>query len=161
MDSETQRPTRPVSARFGPTLETLLDRLYDSINRGPLLKCFLTTTSASRIDLTRFDTEEPVLDPERKRLLAEYGSKMLRSSTEDFDKWSKLLSRDLGPWVRPYLPRVWEGVTDDDFGGRTSSLSSRILDSLISSESGNLSFQLDIASENVEIREHNLAESKV
>ena len=87
MDSETQRPTRPVSARFGPTLETLLDRLYDSINRGPLLKCFLTTTSASRIDLTRFDTEEPVLDPERKRLLAEYGSKMLRSSTEDFDKW--------------------------------------------------------------------------
>ena len=155
---EAQRHTRPLSARFGSTFETLSDRLYDSINRGPLLKCFLTKSSASRVDITRFDTDEPVLDPDRKSLLAEYGSKMLRSSPDDFETWSRSMGRDLGSWVRPYLPSVWEGIASGDSAvDEPSSLSCRILDSLINNENGYLSFQLDISSENIEIREHNLA----
>src|ERR1017187_9401475 len=110
MSTDTQARSAPLHSRFGSTFEALGERLYDSISRGPLLKCFLTKSSASRLDITRFDIDRPCLDPSRKQLLVEYGKKVQRVISSDFSRWSKQLIRDLGEWVSPYLADVWEEV---------------------------------------------------
>ena len=139
-------------------LKLLLSDCMTASTGALYLQVFLKHKSSTSLylDLSRFDTELPVLDPERNLLLAGYGSKMLASSADNFDKWSRAMSRDLGSWVGPYLPQVWGQATSDAVSESRVPLSCRILDSLIASENASLTFQLDISSENVELREQNL-----
>ena len=167
MDTNAPLQRSQVSSRFGPTLEVLSERLYESISRGPFLKCFLTKTSASRLDISRFDVDEPSLEPSKKQLVVQYGVALLRRSVNDFLKWSKAMARDLGDWVQPYLSQIWDDVHQEALfqegsdptvssASQTSPLSSRIVDSLISHENASITFQLDIASESKDIREQSL-----
>lgn len=48
-----------------PMLQTFTERLYDTVNRGPILRCFATKSSRSRVDVTKFrnsDTQQLALD---------------------------------------------------------------------------------------------------
>jgi primosomal replication protein N'' len=158
----------PNTSKFGPTLEILVERLYDTVNRGPLLKCFLTKSSSSRVDIARFDTDKPTLDPERAAIVLQYGERLFESASS-LKSWSNGMVRDWGEWVKPYLADVWAelrrrlagriagepySAVDDE---KELPLSSQIIDKLIEKETTSISFQLDIAAIDTRIRDHNLA----
>src|SRR5438270_6905532 len=51
---QKSRP-RLVPEQFQPMLKRLTERLYDTVNRGPILKCFATKGFRSRMDVLRLN----------------------------------------------------------------------------------------------------------